>query len=50
MQLTFKTIQKNERFVVEDVEPSDTIEVVKTKIQTLRGFEASMQKLIYSGN
>lgn len=49
MQLTFKTIQKNERFVVEDVAPSDTIGLVKTKIQTLRGFEASQQKLIYSG-
>ncbi|KAA6412240.1 MAG: UV excision repair Rad23 [Lasallia pustulata] len=47
MKLTFKDL-KQQKFVVE-AEPSETIGEVKEKISKEKGWEASQQKLIYSG-
>ncbi|KAL9136595.1 MAG: hypothetical protein Q9175_002187 [Cornicularia normoerica] len=47
MKLTFKDL-KQQKFVVE-AEPSETIGQVKEKISSEKGWEASQQKLIYSG-
>ncbi|MCJ1459663.1 hypothetical protein MMC28_010042 [Mycoblastus sanguinarius] len=47
MKLTFKDL-KQQKFVIE-AEPSETIGEVKEKISTEKGWEASQQKLIYSG-
>lgn len=47
MKLTFKDL-KQQKFVIE-AEPSETIGQVKEKIASEKGWEASTQKLIYSG-
>lgn len=47
MKLTFKDL-KQQKFVI-DAEPSELISAVKEKIQAEKGWEASQQKLIYSG-
>ncbi|KAK0512692.1 hypothetical protein JMJ35_004709 [Cladonia borealis] len=47
MKLTFKDL-KQQKFVIE-AEPSETIGQVKEKISNEKGWEASQQKLIYSG-
>ncbi|OCK95578.1 UV excision repair protein Rad23 [Cenococcum geophilum 1.58] len=47
MKLTFKDL-KQQKFVV-DAEPSETIADVKAKIAAEKGWEPSLQKLIYSG-
>ncbi|KAK3169430.1 hypothetical protein OEA41_008813 [Lepraria neglecta] len=47
MKLTFKDL-KQQKFVIE-AEPSETIGEVKEKISKEKGWEASQQKLIYSG-
>lgn len=47
MKLTIKDL-KQQKFVIE-AEPSETIGQVKEKISTEKGWEASQQKLIYSG-
>lgn len=47
MKLTFKDLKQN-KFVIE-AEPSETIGEVKEKISKEKGWEASQQKLIYSG-
>lgn len=47
MKLTFKDL-KQQKFVVE-AEPSETIGEVKEKISKEKGWEPSLQKLIYSG-
>ncbi|MCJ1225368.1 hypothetical protein MMC12_002017 [Toensbergia leucococca] len=47
MKLTFKDL-KQQKFVIE-AEPSETIAQVKEKISKEKGWEASQQKLIYSG-
>ncbi|KAF1810081.1 UV excision repair protein Rad23 [Eremomyces bilateralis CBS 781.70] len=47
MKLTFKDL-KQQRFVIE-AEPTETIGNVKAKIAAEHGWEASGQKLIYSG-
>lgn len=47
MKLTFKDL-KQQKFVIE-AEPSETIGQVKEKISSEKGWEASQQKLIYSG-
>lgn len=47
MKLTFKDL-KQQKFVVE-AEPLETIGQVKEKISSEKGWEASQQKLIYSG-
>ncbi|TKA69151.1 hypothetical protein B0A49_06488, partial [Cryomyces minteri] len=47
MKLTFKDL-KQQKFVIE-AEPSETISEIKAKISTEKGWEASQQKLIYSG-
>lgn len=49
MKLTFKTIAKKETFALEDVDPAKTVAEVKQLIQEAQGFEAPLQKLIYSG-
>jgi len=47
MKLTFKDL-KQQKFVIE-AEPSETIGDIKAKISAEKGWEASSQKLIYSG-
>ncbi|EFP93439.1 hypothetical protein PGTUg99_019040 [Puccinia graminis f. sp. tritici] len=47
MKLTFKTLQK-QQFVL-DVEPSTTVEKLKSLIKESQGFEPEQQKLIFSG-
>ncbi|OCL04082.1 UV excision repair protein Rad23 [Glonium stellatum] len=47
MKLTFKDL-KQQKFVV-DAEPSETIADVKAKIAAEKGWDPSLQKLIYSG-
>jgi len=47
MKLTFKDLKQN-KFVI-DAEPSELISDVKEKIAKEKGWEASQQKLIYSG-
>lgn len=47
MKLTFKDL-KQQKFVI-DAEPSETVGQVKEKISKEKGWEASQQKLIYSG-
>ena len=47
MKLTFKDL-KQQKFVIE-AEPGETIGQVKEKISSEKGWEASQQKLIYSG-
>ena len=47
MKLTFKDL-KQQKFVI-DAEPGETIGQVKEKISSEKGWEASQQKLIYSG-
>ncbi|CZR54766.1 probable nucleotide excision repair protein RAD23 [Phialocephala subalpina] len=47
MKLTFKDLKQN-KFVI-DAEPSELISSVKEKIANEKGWEASQQKLIYSG-
>lgn len=47
MKLTFKDL-KQQKFTIE-AEPSETIGQVKAKISAEKGWEASTQKLIYSG-
>lgn len=47
MKLTFKDL-KHQKFSI-DAEPSETIGDVKSKIAAEKGWEASTQKLIYSG-
>ena len=47
MKLTFKDL-KQQKFVIE-AEPAETIGQVKEKISSEKGWEASQQKLIYSG-
>ncbi|KAL2074905.1 hypothetical protein VTL71DRAFT_8685 [Oculimacula yallundae] len=47
MKLTFKDLKQN-KFVIE-AEPSELISDVKEKISKEKGWEASLQKLIYSG-
>lgn len=47
MKLTFKDL-KQQKFQI-DAEPSETIGALKEKISTEKGWEASSQKLIYSG-
>jgi len=47
MKLTFKDL-KQVKFVIE-AEPTDLISTVKDKIAAEKGYEASLQKLIYSG-
>jgi len=47
MKLTFKDL-KQQKFVIE-AEPSELISDVKEKISKEKGWEASLQKLIYSG-
>ncbi|KAI9786838.1 MAG: hypothetical protein M1839_005069 [Geoglossum umbratile] len=47
MKLTFKDL-KQQKFVIE-AEPSETILALKEKIALEQGWEASQQKLIYSG-
>ncbi|KAI9645971.1 UV excision repair protein rad23 [Ciborinia camelliae] len=47
MKLTFKDL-KQQKFVIE-AEPTDLISDVKDKISKEKGWEASQQKLIYSG-
>ncbi|MDI1491717.1 MAG: UV excision repair protein rad23 [Ramalina farinacea] len=47
MKLTFKDL-KQQKFTIE-AEPSETIGQVKEKITSEKGWEASSQKLIYSG-
>ncbi|KAJ1878554.1 UV excision repair protein rad23 [Coemansia sp. RSA 1722] len=47
MKISLKTLQQK-TFQLE-VEPSDTIEVVKQKVEKEQGFPASTQKLIFSG-
>jgi len=47
MKLTFKDL-KQQKFIIE-AEPSETVGEVKEKISKEKGWEASQQKLIYSG-
>ncbi|KAK2765949.1 hypothetical protein FQN54_007464 [Arachnomyces sp. PD_36] len=47
MKLTFRDL-KQQKFVIE-AEPSDTVGSVKEKISQEKGWDASLQKLIYSG-
>ena len=47
MKLTFKDL-KQQKFVIE-AEPAETIGQVKEKISSEKGWEAGLQKLIYSG-
>ncbi|RPB11481.1 UV excision repair protein Rad23 [Morchella conica CCBAS932] len=47
MKLTFKDL-KQQKFLI-DAEPSDTIGQLKEKITAEKGWDASLQKLIYSG-
>jgi len=47
MKLTFRDL-KQQKFVIE-AEPSDTVLSVKEKIAAEKGWDASQQKLIYSG-
>ena len=47
MKLTFKDL-KQQKFTI-DAEPTETIGQVKEKISAEKGWEASTQKLIYSG-
>lgn len=47
MKLSFRDL-KQQKFTIE-AEPSETIAQVKEKIATEKGWEASQQKLIYSG-
>ncbi|MCJ1310152.1 hypothetical protein MMC25_003813 [Agyrium rufum] len=47
MKLTFKDL-KQQKFVI-DAEPSETIGAIKQKISAEKGWEPSLQKLIYSG-
>lgn len=47
MKLTFKDL-KQQKFTIE-AEPSETVGAVKEKISQEKGWEASQQKLIYSG-
>ncbi|KAF2754480.1 UV excision repair protein Rad23 [Pseudovirgaria hyperparasitica] len=47
MKLTFKDL-KQQKFVIE-AEPSETISAVKARISAEKGWEPSLQKLIYSG-
>jgi len=47
MKLTFKDL-KQQKFTI-DAEPSETIGQLKEKISSEKGWEASTQKLIYSG-
>lgn len=47
MKLTFKDL-KQQKFVIE-AEASETVQQVKEKISAEKGWEATQQKLIYSG-
>ncbi|KAI9741842.1 MAG: hypothetical protein M1834_000230 [Cirrosporium novae-zelandiae] len=47
MQLTFKDLSQ-QKFLIE-ADPSETIAEVKEKIQKEKGWDATLQKLIYSG-
>jgi UV excision repair protein RAD23 len=47
MKITFKDLKQN-KFVI-DIEPTETVAALKARIQEDKGFEASSQKLIYSG-
>lgn len=49
MKLTFKTIAKKETFTLDNVDPTNTVAQVKKEIQEAQGFNADLQKLIYSG-
>ncbi|QSL66993.1 hypothetical protein MERGE_001380 [Pneumocystis wakefieldiae] len=48
MKLTFKNLNQ-QKFVIEDVDPMNTILEVKEKIQDVQGLDLKCQKLIYSG-
>ncbi|KAJ1902060.1 UV excision repair protein rad23 [Kickxella alabastrina] len=47
MKISLKTLQQKSFQI--DVEPSDTIELVKLKVEESQGYPASTQKLIFSG-
>ncbi|EMR08195.1 UV excision repair protein Rad23 [Pneumocystis murina B123] len=48
MKLTFKNLNQ-QKFVIEDVDPMNTILQVKEKIQEVQGHDSKCQKLVYSG-
>ena len=48
MQLFVKTL-KGETITLDDVDPSDTIESVKAKIQENAGIPPDQQRLIFAG-
>jgi UV excision repair protein RAD23 len=49
MKLTFKTIVKNVKFELDNVEPETSVADVKALIEKQEGHDAKLQKLIYSG-
>ncbi|ORY79886.1 XPC-binding domain-domain-containing protein [Protomyces lactucae-debilis] len=49
MKLTFKTITKNVKFEIDNVEPETKVADVKARIEQEHGHDAKLQKLIYSG-
>jgi UV excision repair protein RAD23 len=47
MKITIKTLQQ--KLFQLDAEPTDTVSVLKAKIEELQGHPAATQKIIYSG-
>ncbi|THU75661.1 ubiquitin-domain-containing protein [Dendrothele bispora CBS 962.96] len=47
MKVTIKTLQADSYQI--DAEPTDTIRVIKSKIEESQGFSARLQKIIFSG-